>query len=277
MGFQQKFNFRSKITNVRHYSRISRVFLSSYYAYMLEYRAELFLWALSGSLPLILMGVWTEAAQGGQFGLTPLDFARYFLAVFVIRQFTVVWVIWEFEKEVLEGRLSPRLLQPLDPVWHHVGSHLSERLARLPFALVLIALFFMLYPQAFWIPSLGNFLLFVLAVISAFVLRFLIQYTFALFAFWTERASAIESLWFLLYLFLSGLIAPLEMFPTPVREVVQWTPFPYLVHFPAALLIGLPEQVGRGFLVMLGWAVLFFVWNRWLWRRGLKQYSGMGA
>jgi ABC-2 type transport system permease protein len=46
----------------------AKVFLLVYYAYMMEYRAELFLWALSGSLPLILMGVWYQAAQGGQFG-----------------------------------------------------------------------------------------------------------------------------------------------------------------------------------------------------------------
>lgn len=257
--------------------RKARVLLVAYYAYMLEYRAELFLWALSGSLPLILMGVWIKAAQGGQFGLGPLDFTRYFLTVFIIRQFTVVWVIYEFEKEVVEGRLSPRLLQPLDPAWHHVISHVSERFARLPFALVLVGLFFMLYPQALWVPPIGNFLLFVVAVIFAFALRFIIQYTFALFAFWTERASAIENFWFLLYLFLSGMIAPLEMFPKPVREVVIWTPFPYLLHFPAALLIGLDEDVVRGFLVTLGWGLLFFVLNRWLWRRGLKQYSGMGA
>lgn len=258
--------------------RKAKVLSVVYYAYMMEYRAELFLWALSGSLPLILMGVWYQAAQGGQFGLTPVDFTRYFLAVFVIRQFTVVWVIWEFEKEVIEGRLSPRLLQPLDPVWHHVAGHFSERFARLPFALALIALFFVIYPQAFWIPSLSNVLLFAIAAIFAFALRFIIQYTFALFAFWTERASAIESLWFLLYLFLSGLIAPLEMFPERVREVLLWTPFPYLVHFPAALLIGLKDvNAIQGFLVMFGWGGFFFVWNRWLWRKGLKQYSGMGA
>ena len=155
--------------------RKARVLLLVYYAYMLEYRAELFLWALSGSLPLILMGVWIQAAQGGQFGLSPLVFTRYFLAVFIIRQFTIVWVIWEFEKEVVEGRLSPRLLQPLDPVWHHIASHLSERLARLPFGLVLVALFFTLYPQAFWVPSLKNLLLFVVAVSCAFALRFVIQ------------------------------------------------------------------------------------------------------
>ncbi len=257
--------------------RKARTLLSTYYAYMLEYRAELFLWALSGSLPLILMGVWIEASQNGQFGLTPVDFIRYFLAVFIARQFTVVWVIWEFEKEIVEGKLSFRLLQPMDPVWHHVSSHLSERLARLPFALALVGLFFILYPQAFWLPSLTNFLLFSLALILAFALRFLIQYTFAMLAFWTERASSLEQFWLLPYLFLSGYIAPLEVFPPAVRQVALWTPFPYLVDIPASLLMGLPVDIPRGVSIMLGWGVLFFILNRWLWRRGLKQYSGMGA
>jgi len=257
--------------------RKTRTFLWVYYAYMVEYRAELILWVLSGSLPLILMGVWIEAAAGGQFGLRPVDFARYFLAAFIVRQLTVVWVVWEFEREVVEGRLSPRLLQPIDPVWHHVASHVSERLARLPFAVLLVGLFFLLYPQAFWVPSLGQFLLFLLVITLAFVLRFLIQYTFAMVAFWTERASALEQFWMLFFLFLSGLIAPLEVFPPLVRQVTLWTPFPYLVYFPASILIGLPVNLGQGFLAMLGWSGLFFGLNRWLWRQGLKQYSGMGA
>jgi ABC-2 type transport system permease protein len=50
-----------------------------------------------------------------------------------------------------------------------------------------------------------------------------------------------------------------------------------MVHFPASLLIGLPVSFGQGFLVMAGWGLLFFGLNRWLWRQGLKQYSGMGA
>jgi len=253
------------------------VLLSVSYAYMVEYRAELLLWALSGSLPLIMMGVWTEASQQGSFGLTPIDFARYFLAVFLVRQFTVVWVIWEFEREVVEGKLSPQLLQPIDPVWRHFFSHIAERLARLPFVFGLIAFFFVLYPQAFWIPDPLSALLAALVIAMAFVLRFVIQYTFALFAFWTERAAALEELWFLLYLFLSGLIAPLEVFPPAVRDLVAWTPFPYLVNFPASLLVGLPVDVPRGIAVMLGWGIAFFVLNRWLWRLGLKQYSGMGA
>ena len=72
--------------------RKAKTLLAVYLAYMLEYRAELFLWALAGALPLILLGVWTEAARGGEFALSPGEFARYFLMVFLVRQATVVWV-----------------------------------------------------------------------------------------------------------------------------------------------------------------------------------------
>lgn len=257
--------------------KITQALLSVYYAYMVEYRAELLLWVLAGSLPLILMGIWMQAAQNGRLALSPVDFARYFLAAFLVRQFTVVWVIWEFEREIVEGTLSFRLLQPLNPIWHHFASHVSERLARLPFALLLVVLFFWLYPQAFWVPSIGTLLLFALVSALAFALRFLMQYTLSMLAFWVERASALEQFWLLFYLFLSGLIAPLEMFPPLLREIVLWTPFPYLIFFPASILVGLPIDVARGLLVMLGWSVLFYAAYRWLWRRGLRQYSGMGA
>jgi ABC-2 type transport system permease protein len=262
---------------MRSLSRKIGIFLSTYYANMLEYRAEIFLWALSGTLPLILMGVWIKAAQNGNFDLDSIGFARYFFSVFLIRQFTTIWVIWEFEKEVLEGKLSFRLLQPVDPVWHHVANHLAEKITRLPLVIFFIFLFFFLYPQAFWQPSFNNIILFIMSLVIAFILRFLIQYTFAMFAFWTERASAIEQFWFLFYIFLSGYIAPLEVFPTVVREVLMWTPFPYLINFPAALLIGLPVNLGRGVLISCVWAIVFFLVNRWLWRKGIKQYSGMGA
>jgi len=253
------------------------ILITVYYAYMVEYRSELILWVLSGYLPLIMLGVWTQAAQKGQFGLTPLDFARYFFAVFLVRQMTVVWVIFEFEKEVVQGKLSPKLLQPLDPVWHHVASHISERLARFPFVFLLIGLFFILYPQAVWLPSFSNLLLFAIAAFLAFALRFVIQYTLAMFAFWTERAIALENFWFLLYLFLSGMIAPLKVFPEPIRAIALMTPFPYLIDFPASILIGLPVDLNRGFLSIIGWFFFFLGLNRLLWRAGLKKYSGMGA
>jgi len=251
--------------------------LNVYYAQMLEFRAEIFFWILSGSLPIILMGVWVTAADSGKFNLTAVDFARYFFAVFIVRQFTNIWVIWEFEREIMEGKLSFKLLQPLDPVWHHVARHVAEKMTRFPIAILLTVLFFGLYPQAFWLPSFSQAFWGVVGIFLSFTLCFLIQYTFALCAFWTERASAIQDLWFLFYIFLSGIIAPLDTFPSGLKQWVMLTPFPYGVYFPAANLAGLPVPIGFSLLVIAFWLTTMTILNRWLWHQALKQYSGMGA
>lgn len=69
---------------MKYFFRKVHILLTVYYAYMLEYRSELLLWVLSGSLPIIIMGVWNKAAQGGKLwfkstGLYPLFFLQYFL------------------------------------------------------------------------------------------------------------------------------------------------------------------------------------------------------
>ena len=69
----------------------------------------------------------------------------------------------------------------------------------------------------------------------------------------------------------------MEVFPEPLRQIVLLTPFPYLMNFPASLLVGVPVDVGRGFLSMIGWFLLFLGLNRIFWRLVLKRYSGMGA
>jgi len=258
--------------------RKARLLLGVTYAEMMEYRAELYLWALSGIMPFILMGLWAKAAGETPMGMPPVDFVRYFLAVFVVRQMTMVWVVWDFEYDVVNGQLSPRLLHPLNPVWRYVASHVGERFSRIPFVTALMGIFFLLYPKAWWVPAPGTLALAILAMLVAFIMRFVMQYAFAMLAFWTERANAIEDLWFTLYLFLSGYIAPLEMFPPAVREATLYTPFPYLVYVPAKLLAGQPvPALTTGFLVTLAWGLVFLALQQVLWRTGLRRYSAMGA
>jgi viologen exporter family transport system permease protein len=262
---------------MRRFWRKLRAILGAYYAWNLEYRAEILLWVLATVFPLIMMGVWVRASAGGQFSMGPKAFAQYFLAVYIVRQFTVVWVVWEFEYHVVEGKLSPYLLQPIDPGWRFLATHVAERAARLPFAVAVIALFLLLYPQALFVPRLTHALLAVVVIALAFLIRWLLQYTLGMLAFWVERASAVEHFVYLVYLFLSGLMAPLEVYPKAVRDVAMFTPFPYLVHFPARLLVGGEVDVARGLTTMLLWLTALFAVNRWLWRQGLKHYSAMGA
>lgn len=261
--------------------RRATTLLSVYYAYMAEYRAEIFFWAIANALPLVMLGLWVQASERADLGMTPTELARYFVAAYLVRQMTVVWVIWEFEQYIVEGKLSPLLLQPMNPVWHFVAQHLAERMMRLPFALLLLGVVWLVYPDALWIPTWQNLLLGFVAMNLAFVVRFIIQYAFTMLGFWMERASAVEQFWWLIYLFLSGLLAPLSLFPEPVRQFALFTPFPYLLYFPANLLVrgetGLGVSITQGFVVLTLWGVAGYALYRWLWRAGLKQYAAMGA
>jgi len=212
--------------------------ISAQHALMLAYRAEIYLWVLAHVLPFIMMSVWMTASASAQtsgtshFSMTPVDYARYFVAVFVVRQFTAAWMIYEFEWHVLEGRLSYLLLRPMNPLWHYVSGHFGEQLARFPFFLVMLILFFVIYPQALGVPRVDSILLGIVAIYCAFALRFALQYCFAMLTFWFERASAIDALSMLPYLFLSGLIIPLSDMPAGVGQWLKFTPFPYMIDFP---------------------------------------------
>jgi hypothetical protein len=119
--------------------RVARALLVSQVALMGEYRAEIALWALSGLLPFIMLALWRQAPAGAALGLGPEGLDRYFLSAFLVRQFSVVWVVFAFEEDALLGRLSPYLLQPLHPLWRYLAAHLAEQLTRLPFAAAIAA------------------------------------------------------------------------------------------------------------------------------------------
>jgi ABC-2 type transport system permease protein len=257
--------------------RMARVLLSTQYALMLEYRAEIALWALSGVLPLIMLGVWQGSGAGAAAGWSAQALSRYFLAAFLVRQFTVVWLIHVFEEDLLQGKLSAQLLQPLHPLWRHLAAHLAEQATRLPFVAVLLVLVGLLQPLALPQPTLLRLLLGLLAIGSAFVLRFCLQIILTMACFWSERAAALDRLLLIPYLFCSGLVAPLDTFPPGWRALADATPFPLMVDFPARLLAGLPVDSGAGFAAIAAWCAVLLPIGLLLWRAGLRRYSAMGA
>ncbi len=251
---------------------------------MLAYRAEIYLWVIAHVLPFIMMSIWMTAAgsgEAGRFSMNAVGYARYFAAVFIVRQFTAVWMIYEFEWHVNEGRLSPMLLRPMNVLWHYVSAHMGEQLARFPFFLAMLVLFFVCYPAALWWPTVGGVAVGVVAIYSAFALRFAINYCLCMANFWMERASSLDQLMMLPYLFLSGLIIPIGDLPESVRHFAYFTPFPYLIDFPARILtngIAVSDSVlFQGFGIMAVWFLGLAGLGAVLWRRGLLQYSGQGA
>ena len=143
---------------------------------------------------------------------------------------------------------------------------------------MLIALtFFCLKPNAFWIPSFSNFIFAVISIHLAFYIAFLLQSLIASLCFWTEKASSLERLIFVPYLFLSGLLVPISAFPPFVYKLALYTPFPFLINFPAKVLSGAQVDILSGLISQISWLVILIPSVHYLWKKGVKRYTAMGA
>ena len=159
------------------------------------------------------------------------------------------------------GRLSPYLLQPLHPLWRYVAAHLGEQLPSALCGPDCSRVLCRAGPGV--LAASGRFLLAWLATWSSLAIAFLFQSLIAALCFWSEKASALERLQFIPLCF-SGLLAPLTAFPPAVRAWARWTPFPYLIDFPARVLAQQPVGLIAGFGARLAWiAVLPLVLLLW--------------
>ncbi len=262
--------------------RKSKAMFTVYFAHMTIYRAEILIWMLSGVVPLIMMSVWIgkASAEGGSLkNFSPATFAAYFLAAWVSQQLTVAWVAWELDFQIRQGELSSRLLRPMDPFWEQFFRHFTERFVRGPFILAFVIAGTFIVPGTRLTPDVWHVLEYLLVIQMAFLMRFMIAFCIGTLCFWFENATAFDEFYYVLLTFLAGGFAPLEFFPPTLRAIVDWTPFPYMVYYPAKVLTGAlePSQTLRVIGILLAWIVFFTILRAVLWRAGLKKYGAVGA
>ncbi len=252
------------------------------FASMLQYRASLFIWMIGSVLePLVYLVVWSTVtvSQGGSVGdYTAGQFAAYFIVLMLVNQVTYTWIMYEYEYRIREGLLSPALLRPVHPIHADISDNVSSKLVSMPVMLVIAAGLAVLFkPTATFLP--WTILAFIPALFLAFLVRFLVEWTLAQSAFWTTRVGAINQVYFVLVLFLSGQIAPLSLFPKPIQILADILPFRWMIGFPVELILGRlsPIQALRGLGAQLIWLVISLGLARIVWRAGIRIYSAVGA
>jgi ABC-2 type transport system permease protein len=258
-------------------------FLRASIATMLTYRGEIVLWAIWGVVyPAVAMAMWAAAVRGNPsgniHGMDARDFAAYFLLMMIIGHVTAAWDIFEMGWQVRTGAMSPRLLQPVLPVWQNLADNLAYKI-------VTLALLVPTWALVAWIaqPRISTsglqVALGMIAVLLAMAVHFLWNYNLALGAFWLTRTEALAELWWGSNLLLGGRMAPLSIMPWPLQWLADLLPFQWIAWFPAAALAGqlTAAQIARGLLWQLAWLIAGVVFFRLAWRFALKRYTAVGA
>jgi ABC-2 type transport system permease protein len=250
------------------------------FAEAVAYRAELFVWVLSTTMPLVMYVLWSAVAREapvGRYG--DREFLAYFLAAFIVRQLTSNWAAWQMNFEVRQGILSMRLLRPLTPV----VSWAVETLAYMPMRFLVIipavVTWLAVLRGAFFPATAAGWALFALGAAGGWLLVFTINVCVGTLSLFMKSSLKLMDAYLAATFVFSGYLIPVELFPSGLRGVVAWLPFRYTIGLPVELLTSHhgTAEAARLVAVQWGWCALFAAGGLLLWRRGIRRFEAYGG
>ena len=249
----------------------------------IAYRGAVAIWVLGTVMqPLVSLVVWRTVAAsnaGNAGGFTADQYTAYFIVVMLVNHLTFIWHMWEFEWRIRTGFFSPLLMRPIHPIHHDVCQNLSYKLVGLvgviPAAIALAVVF---DADVRGISAL-DIAAFVPALLLAMALRFIVEWTLALAAFWLTKVAALNNLFDIFFLFLGGQFAPLSVMPEEIRALSYLLPFRWSIAFPVEVALGRQSAsvILIGYGAQVAWIVIAAVVLRALWGRAVARYSAVGA
>jgi viologen exporter family transport system permease protein len=140
------------------------------------------------------------------------------------------------DQEVRSGQIAYLLGRPCNYMLYNFAQYLGERLVRFLMNLLvgIILALLLVGPITF---TLWGILTLPLTVFMAACIDFVFYFSIGLLAFWTEDTQPFTLIFSRLTLVLGGVLAPLEIFPQPLRSIAQALPFSAILYGPARTLV----------------------------------------
>jgi ABC-2 type transport system permease protein len=244
------------------------------------YRAEMLVWVLATTMPLVMLALWTAVAQGAPVGrYDQPGFVAYFLITFIVRQVTGSWAFYEMNFEVRDGRLAMKLLRPVHPLWAYAAESIAAMPLRfvvsLPVAMVIVAVVgreAVTHDPALWALA-------AVSIAGGWLLTLFVNFAVGCLSFYLESSMKVMDLWLVFFFVLSGYLIPVDLFPGALRRVVDWLPFRYQIGLPVELVTGAHDVPGALGLLVRQWAWVGIGLGATvlLWRGGLRRFAAYGG
>jgi ABC-2 type transport system permease protein len=250
------------------------------FAEAVSYRAELLVWLLSTTMPLVMLALMTAVAREGPVGrFGQADFTAYYLAALVVRLLTGAWVIWEVNFEIRQGTLAYRLLRPIHPLVAYACENVGAMPLRLAVAIPLAATAAAVAGRGHVTGDPLLLAAFPLTIVGAWLITFLAMSLIGALAFFVESSGALFEVWLGLFGVFSGYLVPLELFPRWLAAAARFLPFRYMLAFPVEMIVGMTPRAEAllELAVQWGFVALLALAARAAWRVGLRRFAAYGG
>lgn len=251
----------------------------------LEYRLNFMLSLVSAIYPIIIQTFMWTAIFGGSgadavYGYTYRQMIAYTFLAGLVARLVRTGFEYEIMEDIKSGKYSKFLVQPLGYFPYRLASFYGQKLPGLSIVLVVLALVLVGLNLFFGFSvQFERVLLFLVVLVPAVSLNFIIFYCFSAISFWIVEVGFLFGGIHIVTVLLSGGIFPLEVFGDPFVQVMNLLPFKYTVNYPINVLngrLGLAE-IGSGLLMQVVWIGLCLLLANLLWRVGGRRYVAVGG
>jgi len=252
----------------------------------LYYRWAFFISIIIDPVMLVLIiSIFTTIYTNGQqeiiLGYSCTQMIWYFAAVRFYYALAVSYSDNELSQDILSGNMIVRLIKPIHVMkWFFSKSAANKIFA---FFLEFLPSFFIflmiVYPDFLtWL----SFIKYLLLMIPAFILFFLISFLIGTTGFLLKSISALQMVKAFFLQFVSGAFLPIDFLPETARRIIGYMPFQYICYIPARFLLNMPETAGWGyFLHVLAvggiWIVILYILCRIYWLLMIKKFTAVGC
>jgi ABC-2 type transport system permease protein len=246
------------------------------------YKFEFFAWTIIMPVTvLIFYFLWHSVfAYGGLRevrGMGFSDLITYYVLVLILSVLSYSSVTEDLAMRIRKGKFVIDLVQPMDVVQRYVSEFFGYKaivliVQVLPITIVTLIL---LRPQV----SAINLVLFLISVVLASVMSFLIWFGVALLAFWMKTVNGVAmAVWGIVNILRGGLV-PLVFFPHYVQSALNFLPFPYMMFVPIQIFLGKMTSAGAvaSIGVQIFWIFVFLFVVRWVLSKGTRLFTGAGT
>ena len=250
------------------------------FADAVAYRAEMFVWVLATTMPLVMLALWVAVAQGapiGRYGQP--QFVAYFLATFVVRQLAASWIFYEMNLQVRDGTLATRLLRPIHPLFAYAVESASAMPMRVLVSIPVAGIALAVVGRDVVTHDPVHWALWVVSIVGAWLLTLLVNLAVGCLSLFIESSMKVMDLWLVFFFVLSGYLVPVDLFPPGLRAVVDWLPFRFQIGLPVELMTGV-HSPGHALSLLARqwtWVAVALAVTSLAWKRGLRRFAAYGG
>jgi ABC-2 type transport system permease protein len=251
---------------------------------MLIYRGQVILWIMVDLFKFfMLIFLWKSVFTNRDFigGFTFNQMIIYFLISGWTTFLTIPETHYMMADEIRQGKISLYLIKPISYkrrlFYENLGRNIGIGMLVFPVCIILtvVVKFIFDIQLSFSVLRIIGFIAY-LPLILAFCFEF--SFTFGTLMIYTHNDFGLAMLMVVLMTAVSGQLVPLALYPQAIQNILEFLPFKYISYPPLIFLdMVADEQILLGMVTLIGWIILFKLFNYVFFRLSLKKMVVFGG